>query len=156
MILDNKIDVLFIENGNTKVEFLPTGDIYQILEHNILINQYLGNSIDGSLNNIYIRVYKKEEIKIIPLLGINSNSKFYINDKEAIWSGEAEGIPYKITFVLQKEGIYFYEISLEGNGEEVDLIYGQDISLASKNETLTNELYISQYLDHTILKGKYF
>ncbi|AGF59367.1 cellobiose phosphorylase [Clostridium saccharoperbutylacetonicum] len=155
MILDNKIDVFSIKNGSTKVEFLPTGDIHQILVDNIMINQYLGNCIDGSVNNIYIRIHKKEKIEILPLLGVKSNSRFYINEKEAVWTGETEGIVYKITFVLQKEGIYFYEISLEGNGEEIDFIYGQDISLARKNDTLTNELYVSQYLDHTILKGKH-
>lgn len=63
MILDNKIDVFSIKNGSTKVEFLPTGDIHQILVDNIMINQYLGNCIDGSVNNIYIRIHKKEKLK---------------------------------------------------------------------------------------------
>lgn len=155
MILDNKIDTISIEKAGTRIEFIPTGDIYQILKNDIMINQYLGNNIDGSLNNIYIRIYKNNGMKVIPLLGKDSKSRFYVSKEEAMWIGKTENIGYKVRFKLQEDEVYFYEISLDGNGEEVDIIYGQDISLAGKESTLTNELYISQYLEHKILKGNY-
>ncbi len=152
MIIKNNIEVITFKNGKLQFDFLPSGDIYQMLMKDILINEYIGNSIDGSANNIYLRVYEEEKISTVPLLGIRSNSRVSIGEEEIVYEGEFSGVKYKVTFTLHEE-LCFWNIELLGNNKEVDLIYGQDISLAQKAGTLTNELYVSQYLGHSVFKN---
>ncbi|WP_040215007.1 GH36-type glycosyl hydrolase domain-containing protein [Clostridium polynesiense] len=148
-MINNNIEVLTLKSEKLKFDFLPSGDIYQILMKDILVNQYVGNSIDGSINNIFLRVYEDGKKRTAPLLGIHSNSVFSIGEEEVAYEGDFLGVKYNINLTL-KEDIYFYNIELDGNDKEVDLIYGQDLSLAQKAGTLTNELYVSQYLGHSV------
>lgn len=155
MLLEQKNKIVTLEFGNTRCEFLHTGDVYQFISKDILINQRLGNAIDGSLNNIYLRVFEDGVKKVKPLLGIKSNSTFSYGEKQVVWCGEEFGVDYKVKFTLVDENIWFWSIDLEGNNKVVDIIYGQDISISSKGATLANELYMSQYLDNKILEGKF-
>lgn len=154
MILDQNVKLVSFKKKDTQFDFLPSGDVFQFLSKDILINQFLGNTLTGSANNIYLRVYDEENLKVIPLLGNKSSSKFKHNGDIAVWSGEAEGIEYKVTFKLSNESIWFWTVDLQGSNQEVDLLYAQDISVSNKGATITNELYMSQYLDHKVIEGK--
>ena len=154
MILDQNVKLVSFKKKDTQFDFLPSGDVFQFLSKDILINQFLGNTLTGSANNIYLRVYDEENLKVIPLLGNKSSSKFKHNGDIAVWSGEAEGIEYKVTFKLSNESIWFWTVDLKGSNQEVDLLYAQDISVSNKGATITNELYMSQYLDHKVIEGK--
>lgn len=145
---------IIIEKGNLKFTFLNSGDIYEISHKNTMINQLLGNPIDGSLNNIYLRIYKEEGIKAIPLLGVKSNSKTYKNDSQVIWKGSAGGIDYKVTFTLTNRGVWFWDVVLDGQNIDADIIYGQDLGLADKGAVRSNEAYMSQYIDHKVFEDK--
>lgn len=154
MILDQNVKLVSFKKKDTQFDFLPSGDVFQFLSKDILINQFLGNTLTGSANNIYLRVYDEENLKVIPLLGNKSSSKFKHNGDIAVWSGEAEGIEYKVTFKLSNESIWFWTVDLKNSNQEVDLLYAQDISVSNKGATITNELYMSQYLDHKVIEGK--
>lgn len=133
--------------------FLPTGDIYLFTHGNTMINGYIGNKKDGSANNIWLRIYKKGEISFYPLLGISSNSSLSKSIYGLKYSGIAENISYELTF-RPCGAMWFWNIALEGCGEIVDIIYGQDLGMADKTAVLENELYAAQYLGHTILEDK--
>lgn len=154
MILEQKVKAISFRKENTSFEFLPSGDVLQFLGGDVLINQFLGNTITGSANNIYLRVYEGEVVKAFPMLGLNSSSEFSYDENRAVWSGEVEGIKYRVTFTLANESIWFWSVDVEGNEKVVDILYAQDISVANKGATITNELYMSQYLDHKIIKGE--
>lgn len=155
MLLQQKREIITLASGKTRCEFLHTGDVYQFISDDILINQRLGNSKDGSLNNIYLRVYENGIKNVKPLLGIKSNSMFSYSDNTAVWTGEECGITYKVTFTLADENTWFWSVDLKGNAKKIDILYGQDISISNKGGTLTNELYMSQYLDNKILNGDF-
>lgn len=148
-------NLISIKKDSTQFTFLDTGDLREIRNNEIIINQMIGDPIYGSINNIYLRIYKDTKIENYKLLGINSNSLFSYNDESVRWEGNIEGIIYKITLTLINENTWCYDIILDGNDETVDIVYGQDISIADKGGVLANELYISQYIDHKVLKGKY-
>ncbi|MGM9972830.1 MAG: GH36-type glycosyl hydrolase domain-containing protein, partial [Clostridiaceae bacterium] len=154
MILHNNIETITFNKNNTEIQFLPTGDIYQLRSGDILINQMLGNTLSGSLNNIYLRIYKKDgTMAVAPLLGINSDSTFKYSENRAHWEGNYQGIDYEVVFSLIDENLWTWEVKLKGHGEEVDLLYTQDLGLANKGAVNTNELYMSQYIDHCIMEG---
>src|SRR5699024_4844538 len=115
-------------------------------------NQLISNPIDGSLNNIYLRVHNKDEINAYPLLGIGSNSEVAFAENQVIWTGTVEDISYQITFYLTEQGVWFWNVDVEGQGQEIDLIYGQDIGIAEEGALRNNEAYISQYIDHKIFE----
>lgn len=154
MIFEQKVQPISFVKENTKFEFLPTGDAFQFLGGNTLINQMLGNTVDGSINNIYIRVYNGEEMTYAPLLGIKSESAFSYNADKAVWTGEFQGVHYTVTFTLATESVWFWSIDVEANGKTVDFIYAQDLGVGDKGAVVTNELYLSQYLDHKVIEGE--
>ncbi len=133
--------------------FLPTGDIFTFTQGGILINQFRGNAKDGSLNNIYLRIYHEQGHSSYPLLGIRSASTLSYGSNCLQYRGRAEDIEYTVTFRPVSE-CWFWDITLSGNGQTVDIIYGQDISIAPENNVYTNEFYVSQYLDHSVYRGE--
>ncbi|WP_100010001.1 GH36-type glycosyl hydrolase domain-containing protein [Lentibacillus sediminis] len=141
-----------LEAGDLRFEFLYSGDIYAITHKNTMINQLLANPVDGSLNNIYLRVHDGTRIKAVPLLGVKSDSRISKTDSQVVWQGNAEGVAYQVTFRLSDKGIWFWDVQLNGQGQEVDLIYTQDLGLADKGAVRANEAYMSQYMDHSIFE----
>ncbi|WP_188496522.1 GH36-type glycosyl hydrolase domain-containing protein [Pullulanibacillus pueri] len=144
-----------IRSGTLNFSFLESGDVYQIKHDNIMINQLLGNPIDGALNNIYLRLYEGDAVKkAVPLLGVKSESYFSVSDDSACWIGEVEKITYKVELRISERAIWFWDITLNGSEAEVDLIYGQDLGLAEEGAVRSNEAYVSQYLDHQVLEDE--
>lgn len=139
-----------LRKNGTRFSFLPTGDVYEITKKGIMINQLSGNEIDGSCNQIYLRVYKDGKISATPLVGSNSPSTFSAMDDQLVWRGAFEGVAYRVTFLLAPSGTWFWQVQVAGAGQTVDVIYGQDIGNASKGAVRSNEAYISQYVDHHI------
>ena len=153
MILKQQIDTIDITKDNGRFSFLPTGDIYEFTYDDFMINAYQGNCMDGSANNIYLRIYDGETISFYPLLGMNSKSTVSVGANSLVYVGEIDGIYYTVTFRPSEDGIWFWKVDLNGCDKVVDLVYGQDLGMAFKGGVLTNELYMSQYLDHKIIKG---
>lgn len=135
--------------GRTNYRFLPTGDIFQFTCGDILINQFRGNPKDGSANNIYLRIYKDGRITAYPLLGIHSGSVLKKGTDTFTFCGKVRDISYEAVF-CGSDGFWYWEVNLAGHGETVDLLYGQDLGMASVGGVLTNELYSAQYLGHSI------
>ncbi|RIU94865.1 GH36-type glycosyl hydrolase domain-containing protein [Oceanobacillus picturae] len=142
-----------MQKGDLQVTFLNSGDIFEVTHNETLINQLMANPIDGSLNNIYLRLHTTNEIQAFPLLGVASTSTFSQLENGMQWKGEAAGIAYTVTFQLATENMWFWNVELEGEGKEVDLVYGQDLGLADKGAVRSNEAYMSQYMDHKIFEN---
>lgn len=53
--------------GELSFTFLNSGDLYQATSGTTMLNQLLSNQIDGSLNNLYLRVHEGENIRLVPV-----------------------------------------------------------------------------------------
>lgn len=137
-----------LKSGNLQFSFLSSGDIREMMYKNIMINQWVANPVDGSLNNLYLRVHSADGIIIVPLMGARSVSKVQYSESKVSWQGSAEGLHYELTFHLTQHDIWFWEVQLKGEDAEVDVVYGQDVGLADKGAVRSNEAYLSQYIDH--------
>ncbi len=137
-----------LEKNQTRLRFLKTGDLYEIDSNGMMINQLNGNPLDGSLNQLYLRVYTSEGIRWTPMVGSNSASKFGYSQQQLSWSGEFLDVHYQVDLQLA-EDCWFWRIQLTGSGK-ADIIYGQDIGNALKGAVQSNEAYVSQYLDHHV------
>nr|WP_256522303.1 amylo-alpha-1,6-glucosidase [Halobacillus sp. A5] len=138
--------------GDLQFSFLPSGDLTEVVYKNIMINQLTANPLDGSLNNIYLRVHKEDGIQAYPLLGVHSNSETAFGEDHAVWTGTVDNINYVVTFYLTEQQVWFWDVKVEGYGAEVDVVYGQDLGIADVNALKNNEAYISQYLDHQVFE----
>lgn len=147
-------DCLTLEAGSLKFRFLPSGDLFQAASGTTMINQWLSNAIDGSLNNIYLRLHDEEGIQAYPLLGVNSRSCVRKLDNRLVFEGNAADVHYQVMFTPTEQGIWFWDIKVEGDHEQVDLIYGQDIGIADTGAVRSNEAYLSQYIDHTVFEDE--
>lgn len=153
MIVKPDFEFLTFEKEDMVFKFLKSGDIFEILHKDIMINMFNGTFRDGSLNNIYLRIYEHDEVKVVPLIGGKSNGEIYFDSNSMMFEGDAFGISYRVRFTLSNHLIWFYEVDLNGKNFEVDLLYCQDISISNKNACLNNELYTSQYIDHKAIES---
>lgn len=140
---------LQIKKADTQFSFLETGDLYEIESCNMMINQLQGNSLDGSLNQLYLRIHHQSGKQMIPLIGSNAESHFSIHDNQLTWKGSLESVHYQVDFLLSEHNCWFWRVTVSGEGT-IDIIYGQDLGLAKKGAVQSNEAYVSQYIDHHV------
>ncbi|PYZ92690.1 cellobiose phosphorylase [Salipaludibacillus keqinensis] len=144
-----------IKAGEYTFTFLNSGDLYHAFHQDTMINQWFSNPIDGSLNNIYLRIYKDGSIdQVKPLLGVKSNSQVTFGESEVLWYGEIDQLSYEVTFTLTEKGVWFWDIQLHGKDVTCDVVYGQDLGLGKAAMVRTNEAYTSQYIDHKVLNDE--
>lgn len=141
-----------VQAGDYCFTFLKSGDLYSATYKGIMINQLFSNSIDGSLNNLYLRLFQQDGVQVVPMLGAKSHGKVQFFDRKVVWFGEMNHISYQVIFTLTEQGIWFWIVSLDGKDAEADVIYGQDVGIASTGAILSNQAYVSQYIDHQIFE----
>ncbi|MGM1022637.1 MAG: GH36-type glycosyl hydrolase domain-containing protein [Bacillota bacterium] len=141
---------ILLRVGDLSFTFLSSGDVYKIAHGSTMINQLLTNSVDGSLNNLYLRLYRPSGVSITPLLGVRSPGVVRQTDQQIIWEGITSGVGYQVTFTLSRLGVWFWDVTLQGDDVEADIVYGQDIGIADTAAVRSNEAYLSQYIDHTV------
>ncbi|WP_078379046.1 GH36-type glycosyl hydrolase domain-containing protein [Sutcliffiella halmapala] len=143
-----------IQAGNFRFTFLNSGDIFEATHKEIMINQWMSNPVDGALNNLYLRLHRQDGIKVFPLLGVHSTSNVSHSDSHMVWEGTVENVSYEVVFTLSEKGIWFWDVTVDGQGEVVDLVYGQDVGIGSKGLIRSNESYLAQYIDHTVFEDE--
>lgn len=151
--IDDIKKIIFENNKGLSFSFLENGAVFSIKHGDILVNQVLGNSIENSLNNIFLRIHKENKIIYAPMLGPDSESSVSYNDEVFIYEGKFSCLKYRCVFHLDKEeNIWFWEITAKNVRNEniqVDFVYAQDIGIAHEGAVRNNESYTSQYIDHT-------
>ncbi|KPL59414.1 GH36-type glycosyl hydrolase domain-containing protein [Rossellomorea vietnamensis] len=143
-----------VTSGDLQFEFLKSGDLFAVTHKQNMINQLMTNPIDGSLNNLYLRIHEPSGIHSIPLIGVKSSSNVQFAESQVRWTGSYETISYEVTFTLTEKGAWFWDVSLDGTSAEVDVIYGQDLGLADIGAVRSNEAYMSQYIDHKVFQDE--
>ncbi len=143
-----------LEKGNTRFAFLESGDLFYALSSGCMINGLWGNPMDGSINNIWLRIRTAEGTRVIPLLGIRSASRVSFETDRVVYTGQEDAVSWQVTFALAGEGRWVWDVRLEGQGQTCSLLYGQDIGMGDEGGVLTNELYMAQYLGHTVFQNE--
>ncbi|MDR0299200.1 MAG: cellobiose phosphorylase [Streptococcaceae bacterium] len=149
----NHTAVRVIKKADFEVSFVATGDIQTIKHGEIFLNQLVGQEIDGSLSQIYLRVFEEDTIRFYPLIGKNSDAKFFIGQSQARWQGRVAEIDFELTLKLADNQL-FWELLLDGTDKLVDIVLSQDIGLADEGALRSNEAYNSQYLNHQIFHDR--
>src|SRR5689334_15583081 len=122
-----EMEVITVQADELVFTFMKSGDLREIQYKDLMINQVMSNPLDGSMNNLYLRVQQGERMMTAPLLGVRSSSKMSVSEQRIVWSGEALGVPYRVIFTLMPGLIWFWEVQLTGDGIQADVVYGQDM-----------------------------
>jgi cellobiose phosphorylase len=140
------------------IELLDNGSVFAIRHRDVMINQILGNPLEGGLTNVYLRRLRRHGISSFPLLGPASPSRFRVADRGAVWEGSVGGLDYSCTLRLARnQPTWFWTINLTnatGRRLSLDAVLAQDLGIAHEVAVRSSELYTSQYIDHTILKDE--
>ena len=142
-----------LKNSNSTFSFLASGDAFEWIHDSVMINDFHGTNTDGSSNNIYLRIYNDNTIQSYPLIGVHSNSTIEASNTALRFTGTAQNVNYTVTFRLTPFGVWFWDISLTGECQKADVVYSQDIGVASTGSVASNELYTAQYLGHSVFEG---
>ncbi len=140
------------------IELLDSGSIFAIRHGDVLVNQVLGSSVEGGPGNLYLRRHTREGISSFPLVGPASPSRHGATRHGAAWEGSVDGLDYRCTLRLAaRQPTWFWTIQLansSGRRMRVDAVLSQDLGIAHEAAVRSNELYTSQYIDHTILEDE--
>ncbi len=153
MIIQSKMKTRTISKGKFRFEFLESGDIFTISYDHNQINLLRGNLLDGQAANIYLRKKLNDGYLYQPLLGIKSNSQVSFIDDQVVYQGLAFEISYQVVLTI-KENRWYYDVLLQKHQGEFDLVYGQDLAIASIWSVLSSEAYTAQYIDHAIYQNE--
>ncbi|MFT9411791.1 MAG: cellobiose phosphorylase, partial [Liquorilactobacillus hordei] len=146
-----------IRSKDISFDLLDNGAIGIIKAKDTMINQVKGNSYDGSLMNLYLRLTDDGgKNDYAPLIGPNSESNFFVDQNSARWEGQFLDISYVLTLNLI-DNMWFWKINVKGKTKhQVDLTYVQDLGLGAESFVTANEAYSSQYIDNYVVKdGEY-
>ncbi|MDF2699476.1 MAG: cellobiose phosphorylase [Haloplasmataceae bacterium] len=150
MIVNNDIKKTSLSTGDVFINILESGTITDIRKGYTQINLLSGNNIEGSSSNIYLRVYENHIIHYTKMIGVDSPSKFYIENNQAFYRGTFLSVDYQVILTV-KQNIWFWEVTLNSNENKiVDVIYGQDVAINDLGAVKNNEAYTCQYIDHKI------
>lgn len=144
-----------VQAGSLNFTFWTSGDLYQALGGKTMLNQLLSSPLDGSLNNLFLRIHRESGISFYPLLGIHSGSKVSRGAKRIVWEGSVEGVEYTVTFAVTDRDVWFWDVKTRGEGVDIDVVYGQDVGDADPGAVRSNEAYLSQYIDHAVFEDQH-
>ena len=144
--------MITLHSKQLTASFLETGELYQLTNGAIMVNQLHGNPLDGSITQLYLRVKTTNQTAVAPLIGSTANSVFHRFIDRCVWSGIFAGVTYQVTFQLGEENQWYWTVEFSGNGEEVTLFAGHDLGNALVGAVKANEAYVSQYVDHFVTK----
>ena len=144
-----------IKNNKTSAGILANGALAFLKTGETMINQVNGNLLDGSLMNIYLRVFSQNnQSEFTPLLGPKSPSNLQMDGRSACWSGTFENINYEVCLQLSATESWYWTIKLDAAQNcQADLTYVQDLGLGLPSFVQANEAYASQYIDHLVLQN---
>lgn len=136
-----------------KAQFTTSGALrrFDVGDRSILL--YPADELEAGLANLYLRLRGEEAHEAIRLLGPGSGSKVGWDDHGPFISGEWQDLQYTIVFRLADAlAAWFWHVSvtsLRSAETDIDVVYTQDLALASYDAVRSCEYYVSQYLDLT-------
>lgn len=149
MKLTSKAKHIILENENIKIQFLETGDVFNILAGQSQINLLRGNILDGMVSNIFMKL---ENGLSTPLLGVKSPSTFEIRENKAYYLGSFYDVTYQVICFLDGHS-WVYDVFFQSKKDQlITLYYGQDLAIQNLASVLNSEPYTVQYIDYKAFK----
>jgi cellobiose phosphorylase len=119
-----------------------------------VVNLFMGNGMEPGPANVWLRLRRGAGVEAVPLLGPSSPLRARASRGRGGGfgsGGEWHGVGIALRLALgEQEATWCWQVRLENRSSEVrtvDLLYVQDLALASHGAVRLNEHYVSHYLD---------
>lgn len=136
------------------LELNRDGGVRRILFRDDVVNLFMGNGMEPGPANVWLRLHLGARIEAVPLLGPQSPLRACPPRDGASGHrrrGEWRGVHLELRLVLaDAHATWCWQVELENRSRQeltVDLMYGQDLALASYGAVRLNEHYVSHYVD---------
>jgi cellobiose phosphorylase len=141
------------------ISVLPNGCVFAI-EHQhergrTLINQVHGSPLDGGIGRVWLRVGAPEPVAATAV-GAEATVRFGAGDDRFTWEGAAAGVRHSVSLWLHpRRNLWLWRVQVANAGARplaCDATVVQDVGLGSRGFVMSNEAYVSQYIDHHVAR----
>jgi len=141
----------FTNAAGLSLELNADGGVRRIGFGGIAVNLFMGNGMEPSPANLWLRLHRGAKVEAVPLLGPRSPLRGQISAESFAASGEWHGVHIELRLALAEDRpAWCWQVRLGNRSQEklrADLIFGQDLALASHGAVRLNEYYVSHYVD---------
>ena len=135
-----------------RFEFNDNGSLRHLRLHDVHVNLFVGNEIEGGPANLWLRLRNDAaRVELVPLLGPRSPLAL----RRSADGLQAVGTWHKLRLrlalrVAADAPAWFWHLRVDNLGSAVrtvELLHVQDLGLAAYGAIRTNEYYVSHYID---------
>lgn len=138
-----------ISSGKLSMAFCQDGSIQSIHLGSLLLTRYIKHSIDRDLCVAWLRRHHEDGmIESSPITRLDAS----LASNAARFKSTALGIAVDEEYILADEG-WKYTVSLGPAEGSYDLVFLTAPGFGTEGFVLENELYASQYMDHSVFHG---
>jgi cellobiose phosphorylase len=140
-------------DAGLSISVLPCGTLFAIEHHGMLINQLFGTPLGEGVMRVVVRRRDGDApgVRAVASLIGAGHTHFAADADRFTWRVERDSVV--CTCVLQladRAAAWVWRVEVDSpTPGEFDAVLIQDVGLASRGQVLNNELYTSQYLDHS-------
>lgn len=142
-----------LQAGTLRACFYPNGGLRELAAGDVRLNRGAGNALEGGLERTYVRVWHcGKPVHAAAVTGPGAGVAFGCDGEVACWRSTVEDVEVLATWRLRPDG-WWREVRLRNTARlprQVDVIFGQDVGLATDAALFSNEAYVAQYLDHRL------
>jgi len=136
------------------LELNTDGGVRLIQFRDDVVNLFLGNGMEPGPTNVWLRLHRDSQLEAVPLLGPRSPLRVRASRRGSAGfesHGDWQGVGVALRLVLSElDATLCWQVRLENRTSQalaLDLVYVEDVALASRSAVRLNEYYVSQYLD---------
>ncbi len=138
--------------------FFPEGGLHAIRLGNLVLNQGSGTPLEGGPGCIYLRLHTARGVKGWPLMGPLSGARLQVSAEALVWTTRRDGLEAECTLRLHPtEPAWGWTIRVRNRCRQAvacDVLFAQDVGLASMPALRASEAFVSHYLDHRVTRDR--
>ena len=141
------------------ISVLPNGCLFAI-EHQhergrTLINQVHGSPVHGGIARLYLRVGAARPV-VVEAVGAGAKVGFAAAEDRFAWEGADAGVRHAVSLWLHpRHNLWLWRVQVANAGAQAltcDATLVQDVGLGARGFVMSNEAYVSQYIDHHVAR----
>ncbi|WP_167880735.1 GH36-type glycosyl hydrolase domain-containing protein [Leptospira yanagawae] len=142
------------------IKYHPNLSLHSIFHKNTFVNLYVGNRLETSVSNLFLRLEFNSSRHNIPLFSIMDQTTIQSSERMLCITHVFQKIKLECSIQLHpKENRWKYRVNVL-NEEEIpivcELIFVLDLGLCDYQAARLNEAFVSQYIHHQIMEDPSF